>query len=186
MSITATLINVVVPVAINGVTTLVTLQYGSASGPGSGGGGADGLSSYEVALLGGFVGTQADWLASLVGPQGPAGSPAEQGEIVLAVDGGGVVPIAGVRRRRIERNCTILSASIAANASGSVSVTFKRDRAGVIVTLGTIALAAAQDIRDTTLTGWTTDLLAGDILIGEYGAATTLTVYAVTLGRGAA
>ena len=42
--------------------------------------GTNGLSAYEVAVAGGFVGTEADWLASLVGPagadgaQGPAGA----------------------------------------------------------------------------------------------------------------
>jgi hypothetical protein len=36
--------------------------------------GADGASAYELAVAGGFVGTQAQWLASLVGPQGAPGS----------------------------------------------------------------------------------------------------------------
>lgn len=36
--------------------------------------GANGLSAYEVALANGFVGTEQDWLDSLVGPQGPAGT----------------------------------------------------------------------------------------------------------------
>lgn len=35
--------------------------------------GADGESAYEVAVSNGFVGTEEDWLASLVGPQGPQG-----------------------------------------------------------------------------------------------------------------
>lgn len=35
--------------------------------------GPTGLSAYESALLEGFVGTEAEWLASLVGPQGPSG-----------------------------------------------------------------------------------------------------------------
>lgn len=35
--------------------------------------GADGLSAYEVAVAGGFVGNEAAWLASLVGPQGDVG-----------------------------------------------------------------------------------------------------------------
>jgi len=35
--------------------------------------GANGLSAYEVALTEGFVGSEADWLASLVGTQGPQG-----------------------------------------------------------------------------------------------------------------
>jgi hypothetical protein len=35
--------------------------------------GADGASAYEVAVANGFVGTEAQWLASLQGPAGPAG-----------------------------------------------------------------------------------------------------------------
>lgn len=40
---------------------------------GGGGTGANGKSAYEVAVMNGFVGTEQEWLASLVGPQGPAG-----------------------------------------------------------------------------------------------------------------
>ena len=46
---------------------------------GSGGIGQDGLSAYEVAVANGFVGTEQDWLDSLVGPQGPAGADGAQG-----------------------------------------------------------------------------------------------------------
>jgi len=45
--------------------------------------GANGLSAYEVALENGFVGTESEWLDSLVGPQGeqgPQGIPGEPGE----------------------------------------------------------------------------------------------------------
>ncbi len=41
--------------------------------------GADGASAYEVAVASGFVGTEAQWLASLVGPQGPQGPQGIQG-----------------------------------------------------------------------------------------------------------
>ncbi|WP_101698550.1 hypothetical protein [Clostridium minihomine] len=37
--------------------------------------GPDGLSAYEVAVENGFVGTQQEWLNSLVGPQGVQGNP---------------------------------------------------------------------------------------------------------------
>ena len=36
--------------------------------------GADGKSAYEVAIDNGFIGTEQEWLDSLVGPQGPAGN----------------------------------------------------------------------------------------------------------------
>lgn len=41
--------------------------------------GPDGLSAYEVAVANGFVGTEADWLASLEGPQGEQGIQGETG-----------------------------------------------------------------------------------------------------------
>jgi len=36
--------------------------------------GVQGASAYEVAVANGFVGTEAQWLASLAGPQGPQGT----------------------------------------------------------------------------------------------------------------
>lgn len=39
--------------------------------------GAAGLSAYEVAVANGFVGTEAEWLASLVGPAGSGSTTAE-------------------------------------------------------------------------------------------------------------
>lgn len=45
-----------------------------APGPkGDEGAGRDGESAYEVALRNGFAGTEAEWLESLVGPEGPVG-----------------------------------------------------------------------------------------------------------------
>ena len=41
--------------------------------------GADGASAYEVAVANGFVGTEAQWLASLQGPAGPAGADGADG-----------------------------------------------------------------------------------------------------------
>lgn len=40
----------------------------------AGANGANGSSAYQVAVANGFVGTEAQWLASLVGPQGPTGA----------------------------------------------------------------------------------------------------------------
>ena len=41
--------------------------------------GADGLSAYEVAVLNGFIGTELEWLDSLIGATGPAGPQGLQG-----------------------------------------------------------------------------------------------------------
>lgn len=48
------------------------------NGPGTPG--ADGASAYQVALNGGFVGTEAQWLASLVGPKGTTGDAGSVGQ----------------------------------------------------------------------------------------------------------
>lgn len=57
------------------------LGAGGAGQPGPAG--ADGASAYEIAVAGGFVGTEAEWLASLVGPQGPEGPQGPAGEADL-------------------------------------------------------------------------------------------------------
>lgn len=41
--------------------------------------GIAGASAYDAAVAGGFVGTEAQWLSSLVGPQGPQGPQGQQG-----------------------------------------------------------------------------------------------------------
>jgi hypothetical protein len=59
-----------------GITLANQLRPFFVGGAGTGGGGTgeDGASAYEVAVANGFVGTEAQWLASLVGPQGAAGA----------------------------------------------------------------------------------------------------------------
>ncbi len=53
---------------------------GADGAPGADGAdGADGLSAYEVAVANGFVGTEVEWLASLVGADGADGAPGETG-----------------------------------------------------------------------------------------------------------
>ena len=42
--------------------------------------GENGLSAYEIAVANGFEGTEAEWLASLVGPPGPNGKTPVKGE----------------------------------------------------------------------------------------------------------
>jgi hypothetical protein len=41
--------------------------------------GPAGASAYDIAVANGFVGTEEEWLASLVGPQGPQGEPGSGG-----------------------------------------------------------------------------------------------------------
>lgn len=60
-----------------------------ATGP-AGADGADGDSAYAVAVANGFVGTEADWLLSLVGPEGPTGPAGADG--TDGVDGTALMP----------------------------------------------------------------------------------------------
>jgi hypothetical protein len=60
--------------ALNVDERLTALEAG-----GGGGAGADGASAYEVAVANGFVGTEVEWLASLVGPAGADGAQGPQG-----------------------------------------------------------------------------------------------------------
>lgn len=57
----------------------VALRDGAGSG-GSGAAGEDGASAYEIAVQNGFVGTEAQWLASLVGPAGADGATGPKGD----------------------------------------------------------------------------------------------------------
>lgn len=55
------------------------LGFGTGEG-GTGPKGDDGDSAYQVAVANGFVGTEAAWLASLVGPEGPKGEKGDKGD----------------------------------------------------------------------------------------------------------
>lgn len=57
---------------------------GAKGAPGDGLPGPSGISAYQVAVNNGFVGTEAAWLASLVGPEGDPGedgSPGQRGSL---------------------------------------------------------------------------------------------------------
>lgn len=59
-----------------GLTNPSPVQLSTGGGSGNG---APGKSAYEIALEQGFKGTEKEWLASLVGPQGPEGKAGAQG-----------------------------------------------------------------------------------------------------------
>jgi len=108
-------------------------------------------------------------------------------EIRCTSDGGGSAPDAVTLETYIEQDCNLHTASIYADVSGSIVATVKRDRSATVTTLGTVTLSASQGVRVTDLSGWSSvSLEAGDILIVEWGAGTTLTRATLTLGRTAA
>ena len=57
----------------NGISAWSSLPYGGLRGE-------PGLSAYTVAVENGFTGTESQWLASLIGPQGATGAVGPQGE----------------------------------------------------------------------------------------------------------
>ncbi|RUP37490.1 MAG: hypothetical protein EKK63_14720, partial [Acinetobacter sp.] len=59
--------------AFTAVNTKLTSLQSQIDGLPTGGGGADGKSAYELAVVGGYVGTQTQWLASLKGDKGDKG-----------------------------------------------------------------------------------------------------------------
>jgi hypothetical protein len=78
---------------------------------------------------------------------------------------------------------TIGSASIRADAVGSITCTVKRDRSGTVETIGTITLSSAIGIASVDISGWSNlGLLAGDVLIFEFAGASGLTRATVVLG----
>lgn len=52
--------------------------------------GTDGDSAYEIAVASGFVGTETEWLESLVGEEGPAGADGQDGQVTEIVAGANV------------------------------------------------------------------------------------------------
>lgn len=66
------------PIVVKAKTTKpITVKLGV--NVSTGGTGADGKSAYQIAIKHGFVGTEQEWLASLVGPKGDKGDKGEQG-----------------------------------------------------------------------------------------------------------
>lgn len=59
----------------------VYVAGGGSSSSGGSGTGQDGKSAYEIAVQDGFVGTEEEWLASLVGPKGDKGDPGTPGGV---------------------------------------------------------------------------------------------------------
>jgi hypothetical protein len=86
--------------------------------------GADGDSAYDVAVANGFVGTESEWLASLVGPQGPQGDPGADGVATPSwfygsgIDGDVELSADSTLLRPWEYNNLTIKAGVTLNAGG--------------------------------------------------------------------
>jgi hypothetical protein len=106
--------------------------------------------------------------------------------INFIIDGSGQVILTGSKGYIIVSfACTILNNTLLADQSGSIVVDIKKCAYAGFPTTASICAAAkptlstAQNSQDSTLTGWTTAINAGDVL--EYNVDSATTVTRVTL-----
>ena len=106
------------------------------------------------------------------------------GTIGITIDGGGVTPSTGVKGYiYIPYACTINSVTLMADVSGSCVVdiwkvayaSFPPTVANTITASDLPTLSSQQNSQDTTLTGWTTSVSAGDVMAFNLNSASTLT-----------
>lgn len=108
--------------------------------------------------------------------------------ITFIIDGGGAVISTGVAGDlEIPFACTINRVTMLADQSGSAVVDIKKGTYSAFPTVSSICasakptLSTAQKSQDSTLTGWTTSVSAGDILQFNVDSATTVTRVTIAL-----
>lgn len=110
--------------------------------------------------------------------------------ITTVLDGGGVVLTTGIKGwLRIPFACTINSVTMLADQSGSIVVDIWKDTyanypptvADTITASAKPTITTAIKSEDTTLTGWTVDVAAGDILMYNIDSVTTIEKLVLTL-----
>ncbi len=108
--------------------------------------------------------------------------------INFIIDGSGQTILTGSKGYTvIDFACTIINNTLLADQSGSIVVDIKKSTYAGFPTTASICAAAkptlstAQNSQDTTLTGWTTAIAAGDILEFNVDSATTVTRVTLSL-----
>lgn len=105
-------------------------------------------------------------------------------DITFVLDGGGVALTTGVKLDiPVDFACTIVAATLLADQSGSIVLDLWKDTyanfpptgADSICASAKPTLSAAVKAKDTTLTGWTTSIAAGDILRLNVDSVSTVT-----------
>ena len=155
------------------------LTLGNAAGSDTGKFISDSGSFVGVATdTGKFISDTGQWVDSL-----PTNS------IEFIINGGGAAPITGIwGDLEIPFGCTITAARIVADASGSAVVDIWKDTyanfppvdADSITASAPPTLSGAIKAQDTTLTGWTTSIAAGDWLRFNLDSVTTCRIITVT------
>ncbi len=117
---------------------------------------------------------------------------AATGQLGITIDGGGSVITTGLKGfLTVPYDCTIVSATMAADVSGSCVIdvwnrayaSFPPTVTQSIVASAPPTLSSQQSSQDTTLTGWTSSgaLLAGSVLAFNVNSASTVTRVTLTL-----
>ena len=111
--------------------------------------------------------------------------------IIWTIDGGGAAITTGQKGYiEVPFACTITSARSFADQSGSIVVDIKKDTYANFPPSGSgdsicasakPTISAAAKSQDTTLTGWTTSVAAGDIIGFDVESISTITRYTIVL-----
>jgi len=110
--------------------------------------------------------------------------------LTFIIDGGGSAITTGQKGHlEIPFACTIQAATLLADQSGSIVIDIWKDTyanfpptvADTITASAKPTLSSAQKYQDTTLTGWTTAISAGDILAFNVDSAATVTRVTLSL-----
>jgi cytoskeletal protein CcmA (bactofilin family) len=110
--------------------------------------------------------------------------------LVFILDGGGVAITTGIKADiRVPWACTITKQSVIADVSGSIVLDIWKDTyanyppvvGDTITASAKPTLSSATKTEDSTLTGWTTSIAAGDTLRINVDSASTLTRVTLTL-----
>lgn len=135
---------------------------------------------------------QIDMTADITGkaPPGNLDDDVVVREIPFIIDGAGSAITTGVKGYiRVPFNGTITGVTMLADQSGSAVVDIWKDTyanyppvdADSITASAVPTISTATKSQDTTLTGWTTSITAGDILGFNVDSATTITLLTITL-----
>lgn len=143
---------------------------------------AAGSDELDVTMLGGFPGGSTFLRAD--GTFATPAAPTTTRTITLTIDGAGSAISTGVKGYlRVPVNATITGWTLLADQVGSIVIDVWKDTfanypptvADTITASAKPTLSSASSDDDTTLTGWTTAITAGDVLGFNVDSATTVT-----------
>jgi hypothetical protein len=173
--------------SLNGLTTALTPAQGGTGSTSIGSAGAI-VYSNGTRLVPTSAGT-AGQIATSNG-SGVVSFQSQVASIVYVVDGGGAIYSTGLKGfLQIPFNCTITAVSLLADQTGSTVIDIWKDTYANFPPTGadSITGAAKPTITDSnksvnsTLTGWTTTITAGDVLAFNVDSVTSITRVTITL-----